>query len=130
MNNLLQTRISQYYSSTTYEFIRFFWVLLVMVFPLTQSYGQCDPDCSGTNSFFGKNAGLSNTIGQRNSFFGEDAGALNTTGSFNSFFGQNTGSTNTTGERNSFFGNNTGSTNTTGERNSFLYNSCYWVSVS
>ncbi|MBK5285395.1 MAG: hypothetical protein JJE25_08310, partial [Bacteroidia bacterium] len=69
------------------------------------------------NSFFGHQAGLSNTTGIRNSFFGEIAGRANTTGFDNSFFGTSAGDANTTGSSNSFFGKNSGGSNITGFSN-------------
>ena len=71
------------------------------------------------NSFFGPDAGLSNTTGDFNSFFGQEAGYLNKTGSSNSFFGRGAGYDNA-GDFNSFFGVNAGGSNTTGGYNSFF----------
>ncbi|MGQ0542054.1 MAG: tail fiber domain-containing protein [Blastocatellia bacterium] len=72
------------------------------------------------NSFFGADAGFSNTSGQSNSFFGVSAGKLNSTVSGNSFFGAFSGAKNTTGGFNAFFGSSSGSENTTGSSNSFF----------
>ena len=81
------------------------------------------PDASGNgrgNSFFGNNAGFSNTTGNANSFFGWGAGNSNTTGSSNSFFGWSAGLNNTTGNANAFFGHSAGGSNTTGGANAFF----------
>lgn len=72
------------------------------------------------NSFYGSQAGLSNSAGGGNSFFGTQAGLLNTTGIINSFFGRSAGLSNTTGNGNSFIGTSAGSQNTTGFGNTFL----------
>ena len=85
------------------------------------------------NSFFGSEAGLSNTSGGANSFFGHSAGRSNQTGrdnsffgwlagndnlaSANSFFGTSAGAQNTNGSDNSFFGRSAGTSNTTGGSN-------------
>jgi hypothetical protein len=81
------------------------------------------PDSSGfgsSNSFYGKDAGLSNTTGFVNSFFGVSAGRNNTTAAENSFFGGGAGRSNTTGGENSFFGEFAGLSNTTGGNNAFF----------
>ena len=76
---------------------------------------------SGTgNSFFGQEAGRSNTIGHSNSFFGLETGRSNTSGHTNSFFGVYAGRSNTDGCCNAFFGSTTGINNTTGSENSFF----------
>ena len=75
-----------------------------------------------SNSFFGELAGSQNTTGIGNSFFGAVAGVQNTTGNANSFVGAGAGESNTTGSSNSFFGNSSGFLNTTGSRNSFFGN--------
>lgn len=72
------------------------------------------------NTFYGTNAGISNTTGDFNSFFGDSAGTYNTTGTNNNFFGKNAGNHNTTGDNNSFFGVNAGFRNTTGGYNAFF----------
>jgi len=77
----------------------------------------------GSNTFFGLEAGL-NTIlvtGYANSFFGDDAGRTNTNGSYNSFLGSNAGFTNN-GDGNSFFGYNSGYFTSSGSYNSFFGN--------
>ncbi|MFN2596589.1 MAG: hypothetical protein ABR563_05295, partial [Pyrinomonadaceae bacterium] len=74
----------------------------------------------GTNSFFGVDAGSGNTSGNDDSFFGRAAGQNNTTGTSNSFFGLQAGSNNTTGFDNSSFGVNAGRGNTTGNSNTYL----------
>jgi hypothetical protein len=73
----------------------------------------------GNNTFVGVNSGQANT-GTNNSFFGNNAGASNTTGSFNTFSGTSAGLLNTTGEDNSFFGANAGLNNTSGRQNTFI----------
>ena len=81
------------------------------------------PDSIGDgslNSFYGSNAGTSNTVGGGNSFFGVSAGSTNTTGGSNSFFGTDTGGNNTAGGTNSFFGAAAGRYNTIGSNNSFF----------
>lgn len=72
------------------------------------------------NSFFGFNAGPSNTTGTENSFFGSAAGFSNTTGFGNSFFGVASGNSNTSGSDNSFFGFGAGQHSTQGGNNSFF----------
>ena len=72
------------------------------------------------NSFFGMQAGFSNTAGFHNSFFGASAGFTNTSGGLNSFFGMEAGFRNTEGGSNSFFGNGAGAYNLTGGLNSFF----------
>ena len=72
------------------------------------------------NSFFGRDAGFSNTTGLSNSFFGSSAGFNNTTGVQNSFFGLFSGLNNTIGISNSFFGYQSGASNTTGQQNAFV----------
>ena len=72
------------------------------------------------NSFFGRNAGLNNTLGGSNSFFGIDAGRNNTLGTGNAFFGDTAGTGNLTGGANSFFGVFAGGSTTSGSRNTFI----------
>ncbi|MBS1793418.1 MAG: tail fiber domain-containing protein [Acidobacteria bacterium] len=72
------------------------------------------------NSFFGANAGRSNTNGSSNSFFGVGSGELNTFGGFNAFFGNTTGAANTNGSRNTFAGVTAGRDNTSGSDNTFV----------
>ena len=72
-----------------------------------------------SNTFFGRDAGSSNTTGDSNTFGGSNAGSSNTTGFSNNFFGSSAGSSNTTGNRNNFFGKNAGINNTTGIQNTF-----------
>ncbi|MEO8435079.1 MAG: tail fiber domain-containing protein [Pyrinomonadaceae bacterium] len=55
------------------------------------------------NSFFGQNAGFTNTQGVSNAFFGRDAGRLSN-GTNNAFFGANAGDTHTTGNGNTMIG--------------------------
>ncbi|MEQ1923788.1 MAG: tail fiber domain-containing protein [Pyrinomonadaceae bacterium] len=71
------------------------------------------------NSFFGANAGDSNTNGARNSFFGRSAGGANVSGADNAFFGHQAG-LNTIAGFNSFFGSGSGTLNTTGIGNAFF----------
>jgi uncharacterized coiled-coil protein SlyX len=77
----------------------------------------------GSNTFFGLEAGLNTVLvtGYANSFFGDDAGRTNTTGSYNSFLGSNAGFTNN-GDGNSFFGYNSGYFTSSGDYNSFFGN--------
>ena len=49
------------------------------------------------DTFYGQNAGSSNTTGSDNSFFGYNAGSSNSSGSGNSFLGMAAGNVNTTG---------------------------------
>jgi hypothetical protein len=77
-------------------------------------------DSGGYNSFFGNNAGSSNTTGSANSFFGRGAGQSNTIANGNSFFGRDAGNLNTEGVNNSFFGDRAGVSNATGNFNSFF----------
>jgi hypothetical protein len=72
------------------------------------------------NSFFGANAGQSNTEGISNSFFGTSAGQSNTEGINNSFFGGSAGFANTTGSSNVFIGASSGSSNTFEDNNTFI----------
>ena len=83
--------------------------------PLDQS-----PIRGSFNSFFGRQAGGSNTRGNSNSFFGDLAGFANTGGDSNSFFGVNAGFNNTLGGGNSSIGRHAGSSNTEGNLNTFL----------
>lgn len=80
-----------------------------------------DTDGAGSyNSFFGYNAGNSNTTARGNSFFGFNSGNNNTTGGDNTFFGYYSGEANTTGYFNTFIGNQAGLSNTTGRYNTFI----------
>lgn len=96
------------------------------IFGYLAGRGNCSaPPCPATltgnnNSFFGAQAGFSDTTGYDNAFFGQGAGQANTTGFENSFFGKSAGLQNTTGIENSFFGINAGINNTTGNFNTFL----------
>ncbi len=60
------------------------------------------------NSFFGYQAGYSNTRGSKNVFFGFKAGYKNTIGSNNHFIGESAGFNNTTGGANVFVGRRAG----------------------
>jgi hypothetical protein len=71
------------------------------------------------NSFFGVNAGNSNTTGYSNTFSGYYAGNSNTTGYENTFSGYQAGQYNTTGWNNTFSGHEAGYHNTTGNYNTF-----------
>jgi hypothetical protein len=72
------------------------------------------------NSFFGRAAGLSNTTGAANTFLGYNAGLYTTYGSWNTFIGAGTGTYNTTGDKNTFLGNTVGYYNTNGSKNTFI----------
>ena len=78
------------------------------------------PDTAYNNSFFGYNAGYSNSDGDYNTFMGNKAGYSNTTGYANSFIGYEAGRSNTTGHSNIFLGYHAGSSNTEGNDNTFL----------
>ena len=82
--------------------------------------GNANASVSANNSFFGFNAGPSNTTGNGNSFFGTATGFSNTTGISNSFYGAGAGNTNISGSANSFFGNGAGGHNTEANNNSFF----------
>ena len=88
-------------------------------FGLNAGYSNSDGDY---NTFMGLNAGYSNTEGDYNTFLGYYAGYSNTEGDYNTFIGNGTGVFNTTGNRNTFIGNGTGIFNTTGYRNTFIGN--------
>jgi trimeric autotransporter adhesin len=98
--------------------------------------GTWDTDV-GTNSYVGVNAGLNTTpdpnptslVGKFNSFFGLEAGSTNTTGNFNSFFGYYAGQSNVTGIANSFFGSTAG-TSTTGMHNTFVGQAAGFVNTT
>ena len=77
------------------------------------------PSAGNFNLFAGVNAGQSNT-GFSNSFFGQNAGLSNSSGGDNSFFGANAGQSNTTGFNNSFFGHQAGINNISGSKNTFI----------
>lgn len=88
------------------------------------------------NSFFGKNAGKSNTSGSYGVFMGSNSGFSNTSGGYNTFIGYYAGYSNTTsthnvnigyysgysntGGYNTFLGNYSGRSNSTGSYNTFL----------
>ncbi|MDQ1353020.1 MAG: trimeric autotransporter adhesin, partial [Acidobacteriota bacterium] len=72
------------------------------------------------NSFLGKAAGYSNTTGYENTFIGHRAGYWNNTGYYNTFIGASAGIFNTTGCANTFLGNYAGDYNSTGSYNTFL----------
>ena len=71
------------------------------------------------NTFYGYQAGLSNTTGDGNLFLGHVAGYANTTGRQNIFIGPYNGINNTTGSYNQFVGFQSGQYNTTGSENTF-----------
>jgi hypothetical protein len=75
---------------------------------------------TGSNTWYGEDAGFSLTTGLNNSFFGANAGYSNTTGNNNTFMGMGTGITNTTGYSDTFLGMNSGYFNTTGYENTFV----------
>ena len=77
------------------------------------------PSAGNFNLFAGVNAGQSNT-GFSNSFFGQNAGLSNSTGGDNSFFGANAGQANINGFNNSFFGHQAGINNVSGSKNTFI----------
>lgn len=60
------------------------------------------------NLFFGKEAGMNNTIGDRNVFIGERSGYNNVIGQHNVFVGDDTGSTNISGDFNVCIGSGAG----------------------
>jgi hypothetical protein len=72
------------------------------------------------NTFIGRNAGYSNTTGYNNTFLGYYAGYFNTAGLSNTFLGYYAGYANTTGNSNTFLGTRAGFYNTTGYSNTFL----------
>ena len=72
------------------------------------------------NSFFGAQAGQSNTSGFSNTFIGNSAGRLNLDGNFNVFAGKQAGENNTSGSNNVFTGFAAGLGNKDGSRNSFF----------
>jgi trimeric autotransporter adhesin len=73
-----------------------------------------------SNSFFGSNAGYSNTTEAFNSFFGAYAGYMNNGGYDNSFFGCSAGRKNKNGWDNSCFGYRAGHGNIDGYRNCYF----------
>ncbi len=82
------------------------------------------------NSFFGFNAGNSNTSGLNNAFFGSEAGTANTEGDVNSFFGAAAGKANTLGSENTFVGTSAGFSNTDGNQNTFVGRSAGRLNVN
>lgn len=81
--------------------------------------GSANSATGSSNSFFGTNAGGSNTTGDVNTFVGTNAGLLNTTASANTFVGGEAGRV-STGSDNTFIGANSGLSNSTGASNSFV----------
>jgi hypothetical protein len=75
---------------------------------------------NSTNTFFGQNAGSSNT-GDANTFIGDNAGTSNTTGSYNVFSGYRAGALNLIGASNTIIGGEAGE-NSTGGLNTFIGN--------
>lgn len=75
---------------------------------------------NGPNTFYGTDAGASNTTGLLNSFFGGGAGASNTSAIANTFIGYASGMRNTTGGWNTCVGADTALYNTTGNGNTFI----------
>ena len=71
------------------------------------------------NTFFGYQAGLSNTTGFANLFIGNSSGYSNTTANGNHFIGINSGRNNTSGSINHFDGYQAGYSNTVGAENYF-----------
>lgn len=74
----------------------------------------------GNNSFIGGQAGRNNTTGRENVFVGWAAGLNNTTGNWNTFLGMWAGRDNVDGLGNNFLGSETGRSNTSGNRNNFI----------
>lgn len=74
----------------------------------------------GNNSFIGGQAGRNNTTGRENVFVGWSAGLNNTTGNWNTFLGMWAGRDNLDGLGNNFLGSETGRSNTSGNRNNFI----------
>ncbi len=72
------------------------------------------------NTFFGYQAGRSNTTGYKNTFIGYQSGYKNTGGYYNNFIGYGSGYHNVTGSRNNFIGDNAGYRNTNGTYNNFI----------
>ncbi|MFH1583361.1 MAG: hypothetical protein ABIB72_03530, partial [Candidatus Falkowbacteria bacterium] len=71
-------------------------------------------------TFVGVGAGVNNQSGgAQNSFYGYNAGNSNTTGAYNTFLGYLSG-TNSNGNTNTFVGNSSGYSNTTGYQNNFV----------
>lgn len=73
-----------------------------------------------SNSFFGSQAGVSNTTGGNNAFIGTRAGFLGTSGAQNTFLGTFAGYHTTAGTNNLFVGFDAGDSNTIGGYNSFI----------
>lgn len=74
----------------------------------------------GFNTYYGVNAGRSNTSGYWNTFVGFNAGEANTTGYQNAFFGDAAGAYNIDGYHNTYIGQYAGIHNTSGNTNTFL----------
>ncbi len=90
-----------------------FKVMMVLnILSIYQIYGQ--------NTFYGVNAGISNTTGWANTFIGHHSGYINTVGLENTFLGKWSGFNNKTGSSNTFIGSDSGYSNTAGYSNSFL----------
>jgi hypothetical protein len=82
---------------------------------------QSGLNATGTNNtFFGYEAGKSNTFGASNVFLGYRAGYSNTTGNNNIIIGTNSGTKNIGGWGNIFLGNHAGDSLETGFRNIFI----------
>jgi hypothetical protein len=73
----------------------------------------------GSNTFLGRESGISST-GSQNAFFGYQAGQANTTGGNNVFVGNQAGLQNLSGTDNVFIGTFAGSQNTEGRGNTFV----------
>jgi hypothetical protein len=73
-----------------------------------------------TNTFYGLQAGYSNTTGAYNTFIGSGAGYFNASANSNTFLGYSAGYGNTTGTLNTFIGRNAGYQNTSGSQNTFI----------
>jgi len=73
-----------------------------------------------TNTFFGRNAGISNNTGNINTFIGVNAGFSNTSGSNNTLIGSSAGSLNLTAGSLVCIGVNAGLNLTSGDSNVFI----------
>lgn len=74
----------------------------------------------GPNTYYGLNAGASNTTGWGNTFLGFSSGYKNVGGCGNNFIGNNAGYSNLSGSNNTFIGQKAGYSNTTANGNIFI----------
>ncbi len=88
-----------------------------------EAAGNYDDGSENWNVFIGKEAGFSNTTGEKNVFIGYKSGYTNETGINNTIIGRESGFYNTS-HNNVFIGNKSGYNNTTGDGNSFVGNVC------